>query len=73
MTREEIKDRVEEILAEVCALDVENDPSWPMKMESARDEVIELIDASHGSEARVLKTVTVDSGFSESKENWIAR
>ena len=73
MTREEILERVEQILVYVTTLDEENDPSWPMKMESARDEVLELIDASHGRGSRVLKSVTVDEDFSASKENWIAR
>ena len=73
MTREEILERVEQILVHVTTLDAENDPSWPMKMQSARDEVIELIDASHGNGSRVLKTVATDEDFSRSKENWIAR
>jgi hypothetical protein len=73
MTREEILERVEQILVYVTELDEENDPSWPMKMESARDEVLELIDASHGNGSRVLKSVHTDSNFSRDKESWIAR
>ena len=73
MTREEIKDRVEEILTYVCVLDVENDPSWPMKMESARDEVIELIDAAAGPGTRVLEVASPYSeDFSRQKESFIA-
>ena len=72
MTREEILERVEQILVYVTTLDAENDPSWPMKMQSARDEVIELIDASHGKGSRVLSTVTIDEDFSKDKESWIA-
>ena len=73
VTREEIKDRVEEILTYVCVLDVENDPSWPMKMESARAEVIELIDAVAGPSARVLKVVAPgEDTFSADKESFIA-
>jgi len=73
LTREEIKDRVEEILTYVCVLDVENDPSWTMKMENARDEVIELIDTAAGPGTRVLEVVSADRDtFSADKESFIA-
>ena len=73
MTREDIKDKVEEILTYVLALDIDGDPSWPMKMESARDEVIELIDAAAGPGTRVLEVASPYSeDFSREKENFIA-
>ena len=73
MTRDQILERVEQILVYVTTLDCEEDASWPMKMEAARDEVIELIDAAASPRARVLQVVEPGGDtFSADKERYIA-
>lgn len=73
MTRKEVNDRVEEVLARVVTFDDIEDPSWPIKMDAARDEMLEIVYAYAAEKGRAVTRERLrDSNFSRDKESFIA-